>query len=443
MNSSPTWVSSTPRTVATLLQETVEPFSSITEADVGSLLDRIGNARIVLLGEASHGTSEFYRMRARITRELVLRKGFTAVAVEADWPDASWIDRYVRHAGEAPGSGQPFRRFPTWMWRNAEVAEFVEWLRWHNGEVADPSRRTGFYGLDLYSMYGSIAAVLEYLDRVDPAAAQVARERYACLTPWAGDPAAYGRIALAQRQRSCEGHVVAMLADMLDRRLDYARRDGERFIDAAQNARLVANAERYYRAMYYGSVASWNLRDQHMFDTLAMLLHTAPDTKAVVWEHNSHIGDAAATEMGQRGEHNVGRLCRRAFGPAAYMVGFGTDHGTVAAAANWDEPMEIMRVRPARPDSYEWICHLAEVPAFMLALRDPARAEVREELTPARLERAIGVIYRPDTELQSHYFQASLPHQFDEYVWLDATTAVTPLGARPVGGVPDTYPFGL
>ena len=443
MNSSPVWAGSTPATVATLLQETGEPFSSITDADVGSLLERIGNAKIVLLGEASHGTSEFYRMRARITQELIARKGFTAVAVEADWPDASWIDRYVRHAREAPGSGEPFRRFPTWMWRNAEVAEFVEWLRWHNGEVADPSRQTGFYGLDLYSMYGSIAAVLEYLDRVDPAAAHVARERYACLTPWAGDPAAYGRVALTQRQLSCEGHVVAMLTDLLDRRLDYARRDGNRFFDAVQNARLVTNAERYYRAMYHGSVTSWNLRDQHMFDTLAMLLHTGPDTKAVVWEHNSHIGDAAATEMGHRGEHNVGRLCRRAFGTAAYVVGFCTDHGTIAAAANWDAPMEIMRVRPARPDSYEYICHLAEVPAFMLALREPARAEVREELTPARLERAIGVIYRPETELQSHYFLASLPHQFDEYVWLDATTAVTPLGARPVSGVPDTYPFGL
>jgi len=443
MNRSGAGIASHPATVAALLREVAEPLSSIEDAKLGPLLERIGDAKVVLLGEASHGTSEFYRVRARITQELVSRLGFTLVAVEADWPDAGWIDRYVRHAQQPPSSGEPFRRFPTWMWRNREVAEFVEWLRAHNGAVADPAGRTGFYGLDLYSMYGSIAAVLDYLDQVDPAAAQIARERYACLTPWAGDPAGYGRTALTERQRSCEGHVVAMLMDLLDQRLEYSLRDGERFVDAVQNARLVANAESYYRVMYYGSVASWNLRDQHMFDTLAMLLDLRPGAKAVVWAHNSHIGDAAATEMGLRGEHNVGRLCRQAFGQAAYLVGFGTDHGTVAAAANWDEPMEVMRVRPAHADSYERICHQSEVPAFLLPLRDAARQEVREELIPARLERAIGVIYRPHTERESHYFTASLPHQFDEYVWLDATTAVTPLGARPVGGVPDTYPFGL
>jgi protein-L-isoaspartate(D-aspartate) O-methyltransferase len=443
MNRSGAGIASRPPTVAALLREVAEPISSIENAKLGPLLERVGNAKVVLLGEATHGTSEFYQIRARITRELVTRLGFTLVAVEADWPDACWIDRYVRHAERPPASGEPFRRFPTWMWRNREVAEFVEWLREHNAALTDPAGQTGFYGLDLYSMYGSIAAVLDYLDRMDPSAAQVARERYACLTPWSGDPAAYGRAALTERQRSCEGPVVAILVDLLNQRLEYARRDGERFLDAVQNARLVANAERYYRAMYYGSVASWNLRDQHMFDTLAMLLDFRPDAKAVVWEHNSHIGDAAATEMGLRGEHNVGRLCRQAFGEAAYLVGFGTDHGTVAAASNWDEPMEVMRVRPSRPDSYEQVCHQSAVPAFLLPLREPARPEVREELIPPRLERAIGVIYRPDTELQSHYFQASLPHQFDEYIWLDGTSAVTPLSARPAGGVPDTYPFGL
>jgi protein-L-isoaspartate(D-aspartate) O-methyltransferase len=235
-----------------------------------------------------------------------------------------------------------------------------------------------------------------------------------------------------------------MLLDLLDRRMDYARRDGERFLEAIQNARLVANAERYYRAMYYGSVASWNLRDQHMFDTLSMLLSVGgPAAKVVVWEHNSHIGDAAATEMGTRGEYNVGGLCRQALGGAAYLVGFGTDHGTVAAASDWDLPMQVMSVRPALPDSYEYLCHRADVPAFRLALREPARPEIREELGPARLERAIGVVYRPDTERQSHYFYASLPDQFDEYIWLDETAAVTPLGAPPAEGVPDTYPFGL
>jgi protein-L-isoaspartate(D-aspartate) O-methyltransferase len=235
-----------------------------------------------------------------------------------------------------------------------------------------------------------------------------------------------------------------MLKDLLRQRLDYAAHDGRRFFDAVQNARLVANAERYYRVMYYGSVESWNLRDQHMFDTLASLLaFRGPNAKAVVWEHNSHIGDAAATEMGARGEHNVGRLCRRAFGDQAYLIGFGTDNGTVAAASNWDEPMEVMTVRPSHPQSYERICHEARIPAFLLALREPARLEVREELIPPRLERAIGVVYRPATEMASHYFQASLPYQFDEYVWFDRTVAVSPLGARPEAGIPDTYPFGL
>ena len=430
-------------TVATLLRETAEPFDSIEHAELGPLLDRIGDARVVLLGEASHGSSEFYRFRARVTQELIRHRGFNVVAVEADWPDACWIDRHVRHAAEPPASGEPFLRFPTWMWRNREVAEFVAWLRGHNGEIRDRADQVGFYGLDLYSMYGSIAAVLDYLDRVDPAAAEIARERYACLTPWTRDPAAYGRAALTERQRSCESHVVAMLLDLLEQRFDYARQDGDRFVDAVQNARVVANAERYYRAMYHGSVVSWNLRDQHMFDTLSMLLQVRPGAKAVVWEHNSHIGDAAATEMGARGEHNVGRLSRQAYGDMAYLVGFGTDHGTVAAASNWDEPMRIMEVRPAHPDSYERICHDTEVPAFLLGLREPGRVEVREELAPPRLERAIGVIYRPHTELQSHYFQASLPYQFDEYVWLDRTHAVTPLPARQGGGVPDTYPFGV
>jgi protein-L-isoaspartate(D-aspartate) O-methyltransferase len=436
----------TPRTdgIIRLLRESAEPFDDIDGADLGPLLDRIGDARVVLLGEASHGTAEFYRMRARITRELIVRRGFTLVALEADWPDASWIDRYVRHGATPPSGRRPFRRFPTWMWRNTEMREFVEWLRARNGELRDPACRAGVSGLDLYSLYGSIDAVLDYLGTVDPAAARLARSRYGCLTPWFGNPAGYGRAAVTERHRSCEGEAVAMLTDLLDRRLEYARRDGERFFDAFQNARLVAGAERYYRAMYHGSVASWNLRDRHMFETLETLLaFHGPAAKAVVWEHNSHIGDSAATEMGVRGEQNVGRLCRRAFGPEAYLVGFGTDQGTVAAAADWDASMEVMRVRPAHAASYERLCHDTEIPAFSLALREPARAEVREELAPVRLERAIGVIYRPESELASHYFQASLPLQFDEYLWFDRTSAVTPLPAEPAGGLPDTYPFGV
>jgi len=279
----------------------------------------------------------------------------------------------------------------------------------------------------------------------DPDAARIARTRYGCLSPWEGDPAAYGRAVVSGGYRSCEEPVIAMLREMLDKRLDYQLRDGERYLDALQNARVVANAERYYRAMYYGSRESWNLRDQHMFETLQVLLaFRGPETKAVVWEHNSHVGNAAATEMGARGELNVGQLARETFGDAAYLVGFGTDHGTVAAASDWDGPMQVKSVRPAHPESYERLCHDAGIAAFLLALREPRRPEVRDELGAARLERAIGVIYRPETELQSHYFQAVLPVQFDEYVWFDETRAVRALG--PTGathGMPETYPFGL
>jgi protein-L-isoaspartate(D-aspartate) O-methyltransferase len=433
--------------VARLIREDAEALGDIEAAELGPLLDRIGDSRVVLLGEATHGTSEFYRFRARITRELVLRKGFTLVAAEADWPDAARIDRYVRGLPGPPPEGPTFARFPTWMWRNREVRDFTHWLRDHNAGVGEPEARVSFHGLDVYSLYESIAAVLRYLESVDPEAAQVARLRYGCLTPWERDPALYGRAALTRRFPLCEAEVLTTLQQLLEKRLDYAARDGERFLDAVQNARIVANAERYYRAMYYGSAESWNLRDRHMFDTLRMLLRfrgrDGGEAKAVVWEHNSHLGDASATEMGARGELNVGQLAREHFRDSAYLVGFGTDHGTVAAATDWDGEMEIKRVRPAHPGSYERLCHESEVPAFLLPLRQPRRAELREELEVPRLERAIGVIYRPETELLSHYFQAVLPWQFDEYVWLDETRAVTPLAVHEVSGMPETYPFGL
>lgn len=429
--------------VAQLIHEQAERIDDIDSASIDALVDRIGEARVVLLGESTHGTSEFYRMRSRITRELVLRRGFRMVAVEADWPDAATVDRYVRHLPVSRRRTRAFARFPTWMWRNEEVRELVEWLHAYNREL-DADRRVSFHGLDLYSLYTSIAEVIAYLDRVDPAASRLARERYGCLTPWQSDPAAYGRAASSPAFGLCEKEVVRILRELLDKRLEYAAADGDDFLDALQNARLVANAERYYRVMYQGSVASWNLRDQHMFDTLETLLaFRGAGSKIIVWEHNSHIGDATATEMSARGEHNVGSLCRARFGDSLRSVGFGTDHGTVAAASSWDMPMEIKQVRPALAKSYEWLFHRAGVEAAILHLRDPVRAAVREELMAPRLERAIGVIYRPETELQSHYFQAVLPRQFDEYVFFDRTRAVTPLPTERPTGVPDTYPFGL
>jgi len=352
------------------------------------------------------------------------------VAIEGDWPDAAALDRRLRHLPPLSASREqpePFSRFPTWMWRNLETQALLLWLREYNREIVDPKARVRFHGLDMYSLYTSIAAVIAYLDGVDPDTAKVARERYAGLTPWQHDPTAYGRATLTGAYRTCEAEAVAMLRDLHARRLEYMEQDGKLFFDAVQNARLIANAERYYRAMYYGSRASWNLRDQHMFDTLRALRGFYPGTKIVVWEHNSHVGDAAATEMSRRGEHNVGHLCRRELGEEVYIVGFGTDRGTVAAAKGWDEPMQVMRVRPAHAESYERIFSESELPAFLLPLRSPRREAVRDELMAPRLERAIGVIYRPESELESHYFQACLPQQFDEYVWFAETEAVQPL----------------
>jgi protein-L-isoaspartate(D-aspartate) O-methyltransferase len=431
-------------TLPEMIAASAESLPSYDDAAFASLFDRYRDRRVVLLGEATHGTSEFYRARAAITRHLIAQHGFTIVAVEADWPDAAAIDRYVRHR-PAPAKGElPFQRFPTWMWRNTEVAEFVDWMRIHNESIAQPDRRASFHGLDIYNMRASIAAVLAYLDKVDPEAARVARERYGCLTPWQREPSTYGRAVLTAGYRKCEEVVIAQCRELLERQLDYARQDRESFLDAVQNARLVASAERYYRIMFYGGAESWNLRDSHMFETLTHLLEAKGSrAKAIVWAHNSHIGDARYTEMGVvRDELNIGQLCREHFGDDAALIGFGTHSGTVAAASDWNGPMEIKRVRPSHRDSYERVCHEASIRRFLLDLkRDEA---LRRRLTEPRLERFIGVIYRPDTELMSHYSDACLPLQFDSYVWLDETTAVTPLGPEHVKpGVPETYPFGL
>ena len=425
------------------ISDAAEPFGSIDTVDLVPLLERIGDARLVLLGEATHGTSEFYRMRERISRELIVKKGFRFIAIEGDWPDAARVDHYVRHLEYPPSEWTAFARFPTWMWRNNEVRDFVNWLREHNAATKHEAR-VAFHGLDLYSLYVSIRSVLNYLDQVDPEAAKGARQRYGCLTPWQGDPATYGHAALTGSYRTCEPHVVRALKELLEKRVAYTEHDGERFFDAVQNARLVTNAERYYRIMYYGSRASWNLRDEHMFTTLKNLLaFYGTGSKTIVWAHNSHVGDSAATEMALRGEHNIGHLCRQEFGGSAYLVGFGTNSGTVAAASDWDGPMEIKKVQPALPKSYERLCHASGHPRFMLGLRNRAELTSAQGLGKPQLERAIGVVYRPETERASHYFQAILPRQFDEYVWFDNTRAVTPFDTAELVGLPDTYPFGL
>lgn len=436
----------TRQSTSALIADACEPFEDLEAADLQALLGRIGDARVVLIGEATHGTSEFYRMRARITRELIRQRGFNIVAIEGDWPDTSRIDQFVRDWKGEELRTPRFSRFPTWRWRNREMRDFVDWLAAHNRQQVDERAQVSVHGLDLYSLYNSIGVVLDYLDRVDPEAARAARVRYGCFSPWEMDPATYGRAAVSGRTPDCERQVVATLQRLLEKQTPYRAMDGEAFFDAERNATVVRDAERYYRAMYRGSRESWNLRDQHMFDTLlAVLDHRGSASKAVVWAHNSHVGNAAATEMGVRGELNIGELARKKLGRAAYAIGFGTHTGTVAAASNWEEPVEFMGVRPSHEDSYERLCHDTEIPSFLLPLREGSQGPgaTREALLAPHLERAIGVIYRPDSELVSHYFQAALPAQFDEYIWFDESWALHPLEVEEMKGLPETYPFGL
>jgi len=421
------------------------------ERDYDALLDLVGDARFVLLGEATHGTHEFYEERARITRRLIEDKGFHAVAVEADWPDAYRVNRYVRGQGEdgsADAALSGFQRFPNWMWRNTDVQSFVEWLRAHNQKTA--SHKVGFYGLDLYSMFTSISEVLAYLDKVDPQAAKVARERYSCFDHYQEDSQHYGYTASLSLSESCEQGVIEQLHQLQQRSAATMQKDGadEALFHAQQNARLVKNAEEYYRTMFRGRVSSWNLRDSHMAETLdALARHLSKDgepAKIVVWEHNSHIGDARATEVGELGEWNVGELARKAYDGDTRLIGFSTYEGFVTAASEWDAPAEHKRVRPGMPGSYEALLHEVGVDRFLLPLREEGPA--RDALMQRRLERAIGVIYLPRTERHSHYFSAQMARQFDAVIHIDRTTAVQPLD--PGGGwhseePPETYPGGF
>jgi erythromycin esterase-like protein len=428
-----------------LIADAAEPLPDIDDRTFGEFFDRFADARVVLLGEASHGTSEFYRARAAISRHLIERHGFNIVAVEADWPDAATIDRYIRHRPWREGELRAFERFPAWMWRNQEFDGFVRWLREHNGQ-RPYDKMTGFYGLDLYNLSGSMRAVIDFLEREDPELARLAHRRYGCLDPWAEQPQLYGRNALIEGYARCEVGVVQMLKDLLQKQIDCFAPECDEWLDAAANARLVKDAEAYYRVMYHGSAESWNLRDTHMFDTLNMILDAKGEaSKAIVWAHNSHIGNAAFTDMGMhREELNIGQLAKEKWGADARLIGLGTHTGTVAAADDWDEPMKIKRVRPSLPDSYERMSHESEVPNFLLDLREGERDErLAGELMEPRLERFIGVIYRPETERWSHYSEAILPRQFDAWLWFDETRAVTPLPGEQRPGEDETYPFGL
>jgi erythromycin esterase-like protein len=421
--------------------------------DYDALLERVGERRVVLIGEATHGTHDFYRERARITRRLIEEKGFTAVAVEADWPDAYRVNRYVMGQSSDHNANQAlsdFERFPSWMWRNTDVVWFVEWLRARNDAHRDPRTKARFYGLDLYSLRASIQAVIRYLDQRDPAAAAAARRRYGCFDHVRGEGPEYGHAVALDIAVPCEDEVVAQLLDLQARATELLSRNGlvaeDEYFFAERNAVLVHNAERYYRAMYRGRVSSWNLRDEHMAQTLDSLVRHLdrgqPGAKVVVWEHNSHVGDARATELGAGGELNVGQLARSRWPDDCFLIGFTTYDGEVTAASSWGSHSERKRVRPALAGSYEERFHRSGLGRAYLLLDDPRLAALR----PARLERAIGVIYRPDTERTSHWFHASLPAQFDAVIHLDRTRALEPLERTSVwdtGEPPETYPSGL
>lgn len=426
-------------------------------ADFDPLIERIGNAPLVLLGEASHGTHEFYASRARITQRLIEERGFNAIAVEADWPDAVRVSRFVQGRGadaDARAALGDFQRFPQWMWRNTEVLQLVEWLHEHN-DARRAADRVGFFGMDLYSLHASVQAVIEYLDKIDPEAARRTRQRYACFDH-AHDEASeaaqqYGYLTSIGARRSCEDEAVEQLVELRKRAREYLERDGfvaqdEQFY-AEQNARLVARAEEYYRAMFGRRVNTWNLRDQHMSDTLSSLYDhlrdQRGDAKIVVWEHNSHIGDARATDRAKQGEWNVGQLVRERYAEEAVLVGYSTHTGTVSAASDWGEAVERKRVRPALDGSYEKLLHETRLGDFMLIMNQDRVADV---LAPPMLERAIGVIYRPETERQSHYFRCRMAEQFDVVLHYDETRALEPLEATPLwhrGEAPETFPSGL
>jgi erythromycin esterase-like protein len=421
-------------TLSRIIAQAAEPLPEPQEEDFAAAFDRFADRRLVLIGESSRGTSEFYRARAAITRRLIERHGFDFVAVEADWPDAATVDRQVRRLPRDGAAEKPFRHFPDWTWRNREFAQFVAWLAIHNTTCV-PQRMVTFHGLDIYAETASIAVILAHLDGADPEAAALARERYGCLTPWQTDPAVHGRTVVGESYRRHEEEAVGRLCRQLAQRLEKTdAADG--LFDKARKADLLASAERHYRATYYGGAESWRLRGRHMFDNLLRLFETkGGQARGVVWAHNADIGNATFTDMGAAGgQRNLGQLCRQHFGDAAALMGLGTNHGTVAAARRWDGPCETTQLPASAPESYECCCHETGMKRFLLDMGRLAEPEMLATLESERLERFIGAVYRPRSAPQSQYARAVLAHQFDAFVWFDETTAVTPLGARETSG---------
>ncbi len=449
-----------PDTAITKLTDAVREVAHLLTGaaeDYDPLLDLIGDARFVLIGEATHGTHEFYEQRAEITKRLIQEKGFTAVAVEADWPDAYRVNRFVRGINDDATAAEALaslQGFPAWMWCNTDVLNFITWLRQYNDVLSQNGTKVGFYGLDLYSLNASIRAVLDYLEKIDPEAAKCARSRYSCFEYFGEDTQAYGYATSFGLSQSCEQDAVHQLLELQRRAAEYANLDGrvaeDEFFYAEQNARLVKNAEAYYRSMFRERVSSWNLRDRHMVETLNHLVshldRQGKPTKVVVWEHNSHLGDARATDMADTGQLNVGQLLREQCGQDVVLIGFSTYTGTVTAASDWDGPAEEKQVHPALSESYEALFHSTGLSRFLLNLRQDTQGI--KSLRESRLERGIGVIYRPETERHSHYFYACLPNQFDAVVHIDETKAVEPLERttaemEEAEEPPETFPSAL
>jgi erythromycin esterase-like protein len=414
-------------------------------ADLDPLLERIAGARYVLLGEASHGTSEYYAWRARVSRRLICEKGFSFIAVEGDWPDCYRVNRYVQGFHDAGTDAREvlhgFVRWPTWMWANEEVVHLAEWLRRHNAGVA-AHQKVGFFGLDVYSLWDSLYAVLGYLQKADPSALPAARRALRCFQPFGEDVQRYAR-ATALVPASCEDKVVALLKELRGKQPPYRIAGREEFFTAEQNALVVRDAEAYYRAMVRGGPESWNIRDRHMAETLERLMrYHGPAAKAIVWEHYTHVGDARFTDMADEGMVNVGQLVReRHAGEGVFLIGFGSHHGGVIAAKDWEAPTERMAVPPARAGSWEDVLHRAGAVDKLLLLEDVRDSDA---FLAVRGHRAIGVVYHPEYERLGNYVPTVLPRRYDAFCYLDETRPLHPLHLRPaLEKIPETYPWGV
>lgn len=430
--------------VVNSISEHAYPLKS--KADLQPLFDRIGDARIVMLGEASHGTHEYYTWRAHISKRLIEEKGFSFIAVEGDWPDCYLLNRFIKGYDTEHKSVrevlEEFNRWPTWMWANWEIVALANWLRDHNTRLA-ADKRVGFYGLDVYSLWESMESIMKYLKKTDPSALKVAEKAYQCFEPYKeNEGQAYARASKFVPDL-CQTEVVSLLKEIRQKLPTY-NSDYENVFNAEQNALIAVNAERYYRAMIEGGPHSWNVRDRHMADTLERLLKFhGENSKVIVWEHNTHIGDARATDMLDDGMFNIGELARvEHHDKGVVLVGFGSYEGTVIAAREWEARMQKMNLPPAQKGSWEYLLRKAGKEDKLLLLDDFTNNNTLMQNYIGH--RAVGVVYNPKFERNGNYVPTILPVRYDAFIYLDETKALLPLHIKPDGHqTPETYPFGV